>query len=36
MVCYPCVFDAAGGRYMLYNGDGHGRTGFGLAVLEQD
>jgi hypothetical protein len=36
MVCYPCVFDAPGGRFMLYNGDGHGRTGFGLAVLEQD
>lgn len=36
MVCYPCVFDAGGGRYLLYNGDGHGRTGFGLAVLEQD
>jgi hypothetical protein len=36
MVCYPCVFDHAGGRYMLYNGDGYGRTGFGLAVLEQD
>lgn len=36
MICYPCVFDAPGGRYMLYNGDGYGRTGFGLAVLEQD
>ena len=36
MVCYPAVFDAAGGRYMLYNGDGYGATGVGLAVLEQD
>lgn len=33
MVCYPCVFDWAGDRYLLYNGDGYGRTGFGLAVL---
>ena len=33
-VTYPCVFDYNGGRYMLYNGDGYGRTGFGLARLE--
>jgi hypothetical protein len=33
---YPWVFDHQGQRYMLYNGDGYGRTGFGLAVLEQD
>ena len=31
---YPCVFDAGGHRYMLYNGDDYGRTGFGLAVLD--
>ncbi len=36
MVCYPCVFDHGGHRYMMYNGNGYGRTGFGLAVLEQD
>ncbi|MBX9585427.1 MAG: hypothetical protein K2X87_34405 [Gemmataceae bacterium] len=36
MVCYPNVFDHRGRRYLLYNGDGYGRTGFGLAVLEQD
>lgn len=35
MVEYPFVFDHAGRRYMLYNGDGYGLTGFGLAVLEQ-
>lgn len=29
---YACVFDAAGERYMLYNGDEYGRAGFGLAV----
>ena len=32
MVEYPCVFDAGGHRYMLYNGDDYGRTGLGLAV----
>ena len=31
---YPHVFDHNGKRYMLYNGNGYGRTGFGLAVLE--
>lgn len=33
-VAYPCVFDHDGRRYMLYCGNGYGRTGFGLAVLE--
>jgi len=32
MVAYPCVFDRRGRRYMLYNGNGYGRTGIGLAV----
>lgn len=36
MVCYPCVVDAAGNRYLFYNGNRHGATGFGYAVLEQD
>ena len=36
MVCYPYVFNHNGKRYMLYNGNGHGRTGFGLAVLEEE
>jgi hypothetical protein len=31
---YPCVFEHRGRCYMLYNGDGYGRTGFGLAVLD--
>jgi len=31
---YPHVFDHAGHRYMLYNGNGYGKTGFGLAQLE--
>lgn len=33
-VTYPWVFDHAGARYMLYNGNGYGRTGFGVAVME--
>lgn len=31
---YPCVFDHGGNRYLLYCGNGYGRTGFGLAILE--
>jgi hypothetical protein len=34
MVEYPFVFDHGDSRYMLYNGNDYGRTGFGLAVLE--
>jgi hypothetical protein len=36
MIEYPFVFDHQGKRYMLYNGNGYGKTGFGLAVMEQD
>lgn len=36
MICYPYVFDHKGKRYMLYNGNGYGKTGFGIAVLEKD
>jgi hypothetical protein len=35
MICYPYVFDHKGKRYMLYNGNGYGKTGFGLAVWEE-
>jgi hypothetical protein len=35
MICYPYVFDHNGKRYMLYNGNDYGKTGFGLAVLEK-
>ncbi len=31
MTAYPHVFDAAGARWMLYNGNGYGKTGIGLA-----
>jgi hypothetical protein len=34
MICYPEIFDMQGKRYMLYNGNGYGKSGFGLAVLE--
>jgi len=34
MIEYPFVFDHDGRRYMLYNGNGYGKTGFGLAVME--
>lgn len=34
MICYPFVFDHSGSRYMLYNGNGYGKTGFGIAVLD--
>lgn len=34
MICYPCVIDAAGARYMFYNGNSHGASGFGYAILE--
>jgi hypothetical protein len=36
MIEYPFVFDHKGKRYMLYNGNGYGATGFGLAVLEHE
>jgi hypothetical protein len=36
MICYPRVFEHSGQLYMLYNGNGYGRSGFGLAVLEID
>lgn len=31
MVTYPSVFDCGGVRYMLYNGNGYGQSGIGLA-----
>jgi len=36
MVAYPYVFEHDGRKYMLYNGNGYGETGFGYAVLEED
>jgi hypothetical protein len=36
MIEYPYVFDHKGARYMLYNGNGYGKTGIGLALLDTD
>ncbi len=36
MIEYPHIFDHKGSRYMFYNGNAYGKTGFGLAVLEQN
>ncbi len=33
MIEYPAVFDHNGSRYMLYCGNGYGRSGFGIARL---
>ena len=33
MICYPSVFTLNSRTYMLYNGNGYGKSGFGLAVL---
>jgi len=34
MVCYPYVFSYNDNLYMLYNGNGYGKTGIGIAVLD--
>jgi hypothetical protein len=36
MLAYPFVVDYRGCRYMLYNGNGYGKTGIGLAVLKRE
>ena len=33
MIEYPSIFDHKNERYMLYNGNGYGKTGIGLAIL---
>lgn len=33
---YPCAFDLNGKRYLLYNGNSYGKTGFGLAVAAEE
>jgi predicted GH43/DUF377 family glycosyl hydrolase len=35
-VCYPCVVDVTGKRFLFYNGNQNGKTGFGVAVLEEE
>lgn len=34
MLCYPFVIDVNGRRIMFYNGNRHGKTGFGYAEIE--
>ena len=34
MVCYPCVIDHNGRRFLFYNGNDYGWQGFGAAVWE--
>lgn len=36
MIEYPYVFNHQGRKYMVYNGNGYGTNGVGLAVLEKD
>jgi len=34
MICYPFLFQHERTLFLLYNGNGYGRTGFGLAALQ--
>ncbi len=36
MICYPHVFEHNDEKYMLYNGNGYGKSGIGLAVLARE
>lgn len=36
MICYNSVFEEKGEKYMLYNGNMFGKTGFGIAQLLKD
>jgi hypothetical protein len=31
MLCFPYVIETRSGRYLFYNGNDYGRTGFGVA-----
>jgi predicted GH43/DUF377 family glycosyl hydrolase len=33
MICYPAIFTIDTKTFMLYNGNGYGKTGFGIATL---
>ena len=35
MICYGAIQDTPSGRYMFYNGNGYGRSGLGVAILDQ-
>jgi hypothetical protein len=34
MISYPFVFQHKNFLYMLYNGNGYGKTGFGYATIK--
>lgn len=36
MQCYPAVFEMDGEVYLLWNGDGNGRAGFGVSRLRRE
>jgi predicted GH43/DUF377 family glycosyl hydrolase len=36
MICYPSVIDIKGTKYMFYNGNNNGATGFGVAKLIEE
>lgn len=36
MICYPAIIDVNGRRFLFYNGNRHGASGFGMAELERD
>lgn len=36
MMCYPHIFKCGNNVYLLYNGNEFGRTGFGLAILDDE
>ena len=36
MLAYPHVIDVDGKRYMFYNGNGFGKSGFGYAIFEKE
>jgi hypothetical protein len=35
MIAYPYVYEHKGRKYMLYNGNGFGKSGFGYAILDE-
>lgn len=35
MICFPAIADYNGNRYIFYNGNDYGKTGFGVAILEE-
>jgi len=34
MLCYPFILDYSKNRYMLYNGNNYGKSGIGLAIID--